>query len=96
MIIQKNLCIWAYAYWEITPPPYLFFWLRLHIYGPQNCSPHPPYWGQEAVEVIEKFTFAFVKGSVSFHLDRDMGLGSLWQGKKNVTSFSFDTFLYPF
>lgn len=68
--------------------PQIFLWLRF-LSHPQNLS---PFSTPLVTEEIEKFTFAF--DQFPFQLNRDLGLGCLWQGKE-LHQFSFDTFLNP-
>lgn len=64
---------------EKLPSPQIFISLaKAPPVSTKTVSPPQPFGDRSDRE----FTFVFVKGSISFRLNRDLGLGRLWQGKK--------------
>lgn len=78
---------------EKLPLSQTFLWLSF-LMRPQLIV--PTFYTSLVTEMIEEFTF--VSDQFSFCLNRDLGLGHLWQGKNNITFFFFfyfDTLLNP-
>lgn len=82
------VCVWAYACWESNSTQ-----LFISLAKPQKLSLLPT---PLVIEMIEEFTLAFVKRSVSFLLKQRSGPGPSLAGERIILPiFSLITFLNP-
>lgn len=75
------MCVYELLPAEKLPLPQIFLWLSL-LMRPQLLSPIST---PLVTEVMEEFTFVFAQ--FPFCLNRDLGLGCLWQGKEEYYHF---------
>lgn len=85
--MPENLCI--YVYMGICPlrnypsPSIFISWVKAP-HAPTNTVPPPHPAEERNVEAIQEFTFAFVKGSVSFPLKQRSGPGPSLAGERRI------------